>query len=258
MHRKMVSQEWPTYAAAHQKVGHRQLGDAHSVLINSPLRLPLIAWLLRFAPMTPLAIALAAILSYLLGSIPTGYLMAKAKGVDIRSVGSGNIGATNVFRALGKTAGVVTLLVDCAKGVVAVVLVPRLFALDERDLLALVCALSVILGHNYTCWLRFKGGKGIATSAGALLGLAWLAMLICLGVWLVVFGVGRYVSLASILAAVALPVAVFVTRGIGALFYLSIALAALAIWRHRSNIQRLLNGTENRFGRKPQAEADPS
>jgi glycerol-3-phosphate acyltransferase PlsY len=230
--------------------------------------------------MTPLVFAIAAVLSYLLGSIPTGYLMAKAKGVDIRSVGSGNIGATNVFRALGKPAGIITLLVDCTKGLVAVLAVPPVllrlaavredwpdfmfvlgpegrwsFDIDPKGLMEILCALAVILGHNYTCWLRFKGGKGIATSAGALLGLAWLATVICLGVWLVVFAVGRYVSLASILAAAALPVAVFVIHGIGPLLFLSLVLAGLAIWRHRSNIQRLLNGTENRFTRKPKPEA---
>src|ERR1051325_113749 len=108
--------------------------------------------------MTPLMIALSAILSYLLGSIPTGYLMAKAKGVDIRSVGSGNIGATNVFRALGKGPGIITLVVDFLKGLVAVLAVPllmaRLFFAGQNEVLPVVCALAVILGHNYTCWLR--------------------------------------------------------------------------------------------------------
>jgi len=212
--------------------------------------------------MTPLAIVACAILAYLLGSIPTGYLMARAKGIDIRTVGSGNIGATNVFRALGKVPGIITLVIDCAKGVVAVLLVPpvaaRAFSVEQTPALALVSALAVILGHNYTCWLKFKGGKGIATSAGALLGLAWLATLICLGVWVLVFLAGRYVSLASIAAAVALPIAVFFTQKTGPLFYLSLALAALAIWRHRANIRRLCNGTENRFVRKPKPEARAS
>jgi glycerol-3-phosphate acyltransferase PlsY len=212
--------------------------------------------------MTVAAVVFSAILAYLLGSIPTGYLMAKARGVDIRAVGSGNIGATNVFRALGKVPGTITLLVDCAKGVVAVLAVPllgaRLFSVERGGVLPIVCALAVILGHNYTCWLRFKGGKGIATSAGAVLGLAPLAVLICLVVWLAVFGVWRYVSLASIAAAAALPIAVLVTKQVGLLFYLAVALLVLAIWRHRSNIQRLLNGTENRFTRKSKPEAHTS
>lgn len=241
--------------------------------------------------MIPLAFAIAAILSYLLGSIPTGYLMAKAKGVDIRTVGSGNIGATNVFRALGKTAGIITLMVDCAKGIVAVVVVPMLvvqlfptlesppdfafatihrgehsitfFDAQTTDVLPVTCALFVILGHNYTCWLKFKGGKGIATSAGAVVALAPMAMLICLGVWLVVFAIGRYVSLASIAAAFALPIAVYFTKREPnlpppLLFYLAILLGLFAIWRHRSNIQRLRNGTENRLTRKPKTETHPS
>jgi glycerol-3-phosphate acyltransferase PlsY len=212
--------------------------------------------------MTPLALAVCAILAYLLGSIPTGYLMARAKGVDIRSLGSGNIGATNVFRALGKAPGIITLAVDCAKGTAAVVVVPRLvartLAVELNELAPILCALAVILGHNYTCWLRFKGGKGIATSAGALLGLAHVAVLVCLGVWLIVFGLSRYVSAASIVAAVALPVAVWFTHHTGWLFYLSLSLSALAVWRHRSNIQRLIQGTESRFRRQDRREAHKS
>ncbi len=219
--------------------------------------------------MTLVLFVTCAIMSYLLGSIPTGYLMARARGIDIRSVGSGNIGATNVFRALGKAAGTITLLVDCAKGWIAVfavpVLVGWLFRLQLPAGAPILCALAVILGHNYTCWLRFKGGKGIATSAGALLALAPMAVLICLLVWLIVFGIGRYVSLASILAAIALPVAIFCTKHLGRggnrdadqwmLFSLSIVLCVLALWRHRSNIQRLLAGTEHRFTRKSRTEA---
>jgi glycerol-3-phosphate acyltransferase PlsY len=215
--------------------------------------------------MTLLVFVTAAILSYLIGSIPTGYLMAKARGIDIRAVGSGNIGATNVFRTLGKVPGVITLTVDCAKGAAAVLLVPRLvyhlFGILSVGGLPILCVLFVILGHNYTCWLKFKGGKGIATSAGALLALSPWTVLICLAVWLVVFGIGRYVSLASIVAAIALPIAVYFTEHIGkdsethgerhVLFYLSVVLCLLALWRHRSNIYRLINGTENRFTRKP-------
>lgn len=212
--------------------------------------------------MTAAALAICVILSYLLGSVPTGYLMAKAKGVDIRSVGSGNIGATNVFRILGKGPGIITLVIDCAKGVAAVVCVPplvlRLFSVEPIDWLPPICAVAAILGHNYTCWLNFKGGKGIATSAGAFLGLAPLALLICTAVWLATFGIGRYVSLASILAAVALPISIFFTNGNGLLFHISALLAALAIWKHRSNIQRLLNGTENRFARKSKVEGTGS
>ncbi len=219
--------------------------------------------------MTLLIWAISALASYLLGSIPTGYLMARAKGIDIRSLGSGNIGATNVFRVLGKGPGALTLAIDCLKGLAAVRLVPPLvthgFGTQPVGALPVLCALCAILGHNYTCWLKFKGGKGIATSAGALLGLAPLATLVCVVVWLVVFGVGRYVSLASIAAALALPIAVYCTKrptphaaaneGNAVLFSLSIVLCLLALWKHRSNIQRLWNGTEHRFTRKPGTEA---
>jgi acyl phosphate:glycerol-3-phosphate acyltransferase len=224
--------------------------------------------LLEFVPMTLAVFAVCAILSYVLGSIPTGYLMAKARGIDIRTVGSGNIGATNVFRALGKVAGAITLILDCAKGAVAVLAVPsvvaRLVGMETIGGTPIVCALAVILGHNYTCWLKFKGGKGIATSAGALLGLAPMAVLLCVIVWVVVFGIGRYVSLASIAAAVALPVAVYCTERLGrkaapdgsrwVILSLAVALCMLALWRHRSNIHRLITGTEHRFTRKPKPD----
>jgi glycerol-3-phosphate acyltransferase PlsY len=203
-----------------------------------------------------LAYILTALFAYLLGSIPTGYLAARAKGVDIRKVGSGNIGATNVFRALGKAWGISVLLLDFAKGLGACLLVPSLAKglvgaarADEGLIsLALVAAVCVVLGHNFTVWLRFKGGKGIATSAGALAALVPWALLIGLGVWIVLFGLTRYVSLGSIGAAAALPVATwFTTGGNRVLTTLTAALAAMAILKHRANIKRLLGGTESRI-----------
>ena len=155
---------------------------------------------------------LAAIAAYLLGSIPTGYLVARARGIDIRSVGSGNIGATNVFRILGKSAGIFVLLVDFLKGFLACWMVARIAGQffestpSQKDYLALTSGLAAILGHNYTCWLKFKGGKGIATSAGVLAALFPKVFLIGLALWLLVFLVSRYVSLASIVAAASLPV----------------------------------------------------
>jgi glycerol-3-phosphate acyltransferase PlsY len=192
-----------------------------------------------------------AVASYLLGSIPTGFLWAKARGIDIRAVGSGNIGATNVMRMLGKGPGIAVLLLDAAKGFLPVFLAPRIVPVQggERDALQIVCCLLVIAGHNWTCWLKFKGGKGIATSAGALIAFLPLPLLCALGVWLGVFGLGRYVSLASICAAVALPVATWFIEGNPALFWFTTALGALAVYRHKSNIQRLLAGTENRVGK---------
>ena len=204
------------------------------------------------------------LLSYLLGSIPTGYLVAKAKGVDIRSVGSGNIGATNVFRILGKGAGIFVLTADALKGALAVLVVapviwgePPCHCHDHELVQAQGFAgISAILGHNYTCWLKFKGGKGIATTAGVFAALAPGALGIALSAWLVVFAASRYVSLASIVAAVALPLAVWLMGNGALLIGVSTALGALAIYKHKANLQRLLAGTESRIGaKKPEATA---
>jgi glycerol-3-phosphate acyltransferase PlsY len=207
---------------------------------------------------------LTVLIAYLLGSIPTGFLVAKARGVDIRTVGSGNIGATNVFRILGKAAGIFVLLVDAAKGWVAVFGVARLLAgwfypeagPSAREWFALCAGVAAILGHNYTCWLHFKGGKGIATSAGVLVALVPVPLLVILGVWISVFALSRYVSLASICAAFVLPFAAWAFGESRTIILVTAALAALAIYKHKANIQRLLNGTENRIGAKKGIAAD--
>jgi glycerol-3-phosphate acyltransferase PlsY len=205
------------------------------------------------------AYILIALAAYLLGSIPTGYLVARAKGVDIRTVGSGNIGATNVFRILGKPAGIFVLLVDALKGWVAVRiaafwLVDTLLPPDSlggsREISAIIAALFAVLGHNYTCWLRFKGGKGIATSAGVLTALVPWALLIILATWIVVFVLTRYVSLGSLAAAAVLPFATWFTTQSILLTVVTSAMSALAIYKHKGNIQRLLNGTESRINFK--------
>lgn len=193
---------------------------------------------------------LTALVAYFIGSLPTGYLWGRARGIDIRTTGSGNIGATNVFRTLGKAAGISVLLIDAIKG-----FVPTKFLLfgatpETREYHSMVAGLFAILGHNYTCWLRFKGGKGIATSAGVLIALVPSGLLITLGAWLAVFGVSRYVSLASVVAALVLPFAVWAVGRSPALITLCTALSLLAIYKHRANIQRLLAGTEHRFGSK--------
>lgn len=204
-----------------------------------------------------------ALLAYLLGSIPTGFLVAKARGIDIRAVGSGNIGATNVLRILGKPAGIAVLLADVLKGWTAVVGGTRLVFLalglapdaDTREIHTIIAALCAILGHNYTCWLRFKGGKGIATSAGVLTALVPWALLTILTVWVVLFALTRIVSVGSIAASATLP---FATYGFYRNWTLTIvtgAMAALAIYKHRANIQRLLAGTEPRVGAKPKEVA---
>jgi glycerol-3-phosphate acyltransferase PlsY len=198
------------------------------------------------------------LLAYLLGSIPTGFLVAKARGIDIRTVGSGNIGATNVFRYLGKPAGVFVLLMDALKGWVAVVILARLVAAWlypaasglSREWLGIVAGISAVLGHNYTCWLQFKGGKGIATSAGALGALMPTGVAMVLGIWIVVVTLTRYVSLASITAASALPLAAWVSGASVTIIWVAGILGALAIYKHKANIRRLFSGTESRIGNK--------
>ncbi len=207
-----------------------------------------------------------ALAAYLMGSIPTGFLVAKARGLDIRSVGSGNIGATNVFRYLGVPAGVSVLVADAAKGWLAVAVAARLISgwlspgggAETREWPAICAGFCAILGHNYTCWLYFKGGKGIATSAGVLAALAPWALLIIFGIWVVVFALGRYVSLASIAAAVSLPLAAWLTTRDSALTAATAVMTVLAVYKHRANIKRLLSGTEGRLGRhEPPAPVAP-
>jgi glycerol-3-phosphate acyltransferase PlsY len=201
---------------------------------------------------------LTVVVAYLLGSIPTGFLVGKAKGIDIRTIGSGNIGATNVFRYFGTVAGVLVLLADALKGLLAVLLVPRLAwvvfgtPVDPlaREWLYIIAGLGAVLGHNYTCWLRFKGGKGIATSAGVLIALVPYALLIILAVWMVVMGLTRFVSLASICASFTLPFATWITGGSFTMIAITAGMAVLAIYKHKPNIQRLLKGTESRIGVK--------
>jgi acyl phosphate:glycerol-3-phosphate acyltransferase len=199
-----------------------------------------------------------AIGAYLLGSIPSGFLVGRAKGIDIRKVGSGNIGATNVFRILGKPAGVVVMAADTLKGLIAVGIVPHVLywafpsaselAYVSRDYLGVVAGVFAVLGHNYTFWLWFRGGKGVATTGGVLLALSWLGFVLSAGVWLLVLALSRYVSLASIAAGFSLPFSVWISGGSPTRIAVFAIIGALAIVKHRANIQRLLNGTEHRFG----------
>lgn len=197
---------------------------------------------------------------YLIGSFPAGYFAGRLAGVDVRKEGSGNIGATNVLRVLGKGWGYSVFAIDAFKGFAAVRVAYILVkywpdAKPYGEYIAILTALMCVAGHSFPIWLRFKGGKGVATSAGALFGLVPLAVPFVLLVWIVVFEVSRYVSLASILAAVALPIIVslfarwkFVETW--ALIYFSLLIMILVLWRHRSNFSRLLKGTEQRFRRK--------
>ncbi len=202
--------------------------------------------------MPVLSYIVTALVAYLLGSIPTGFLVAKARGVDIRTVGSGNIGATNAFRVLGKGLGVFVLLMDALKGWVAVIVGAAIVDAvlpggPPLEFLRITAGITAILGHNFTCWLHFKGGKGIATSAGVLIALVPWALIIILSIFIILFLLTRYVSVGSIAASFSLPFATwFTTKDVG-LTVVTGAMAALAIVKHRKNIQRLLNGTENRI-----------
>ena len=200
---------------------------------------------------------LVAVAAYLLGSVPTGFLVARARGVDIRGVGSGNIGATNVFRVLGRAPGIFVLAVDALKGCVACEVIGGLGlkwfgdgTVSAREYFPILTGFVAVVGHNYTCWLGFKGGKGIATSTGVLLALFPTALLVVLAIWILVFAVGRYVSLASIAGAFCLPVFVMVFGYSKERFWVSVVMAALAIFKHKSNISRLIGGTEHRFGER--------
>lgn len=194
--------------------------------------------------------------SYLVGAVPFGLLIARLKGVDIRRVGSGNIGATNVLRAVGKPWGIATFACDALKGFLPAAFFPVVgnhFGANFQSLevWGVACAVAAILGHNFPIYLRFKGGKGVATSAGALLGLAPLAVVIGLSVWAAFFFTLRYVSLASIIAAASIVASGwFLYRDRGPLLPVVLSvLGALVIARHHANIRRLLNGTESRFGK---------
>lgn len=211
--------------------------------------------------MPALIYILTAFGAYLIGSIPTGFLVAKAKGIDIRSVGSGNIGATNAMRVLGKPAGIFVLLMDALKGYAActwfVALVFNGFkvAPEQVATLQIIAGIGAVLGHNYTCWLKFKGGKGIATTAGVYLALAPWAVLVALAVFILAVLFTKYVSVGSIAAAVALSVTVWVMTPHNLLLgIVTTALGVLAIYKHKGNLQRLRAGTENRLGQKKAAE----
>ena len=201
---------------------------------------------------------LIAFLSYLIGSIPWGYLLARSKRIDIRRQGSGNIGAANVTRVMGKKWGYLVFLFDFLKGFLSVKLGSLVAVYFQGNIVvgSVIAGIACVLGHDYPIWLGFKGGKGIATLAGAILALFPPLVFVSFGVvWIAVFLIGRFTSLASISAAIALPLAVSLIvaktePAFPLLVGFSVLMGALAIWRHRSNIVRLLRGTENRFGRK--------
>lgn len=192
-------------------------------------------------------------LAYLVGATPTSYLMGRLVfGIDLREHGSGNLGATNTFRVLGWTAAVPVAIVDVAKGFAPVMFFPRWDNAMEPEW-ALAYGAAAIVGHVFSVYVRFKGGKGVATSAGVFLALAPWAVLIGLVAWAAVVAVTRIVSLGSLAAAVTLPVAVYFTGEPEVELWLAVGLACFVTYAHRSNIGRLLRGEENRFGGKERA-----
>jgi glycerol-3-phosphate acyltransferase PlsY len=204
--------------------------------------------------------------AYLIGSFPTGYLAGRCSGIDIRQHGSGNIGATNVVRVLGKKWGGLVLAIDFFKGWLPVVLATQwgeAFAINPHSAPGAIAALMALLGHSFPCWLGFRGGKGISTSAGIIVGLFPGSFPFCLGSWLLVFFTTGYVSLASLVGAAMLPLTVMVFYFLNphhdssswmSADWLSLLVAFLmggvVIWRHRSNLKRLCQGTEPHFKKK--------
>lgn len=215
-------------------------------------------------------IGIIAVLSYLVGSIPTSIIVGRlVRGIDIRQHGSGNAGGTNVIRVLGWKAGVFVILMDMAKGLVATLLIsrlmfgalpfPNLTPFDDYTVVQIIAGSCAILGHIWTLFAGFRGGKGIATAGGMLIGIAPVEVAVSFGVFAIVFLVTHYVSLGSLSAAVAFPLTMFFREnvfleeipGYNTLIYFSIAIALLIIYTHRTNIKRLLAGTENRISRTP-------
>lgn len=193
-------------------------------------------------------ILLSLALAFVLGSIPFSQLVARLRGIDLRSVGSGNIGATNLARALGYGAGALGLLLDALKGATAVVLARALPGDASTPAIQSLAAVLSVAGHAFTPWLGFRGGKGVATGAGAFAVLAPLATLCSALVFAVVVSLGRMVSLASVLAAATLPVAAYFLGAPRPAIAGAAAVAALVVARHRENLVRLVRGTESRLG----------
>lgn len=205
----------------------------------------------------------AVLIGYFLGIFQTGYLYGKYKGIDIRSQGSGNAGATNTLRVLGYKAGLITFAGDLLKAILAVVIVHVLFGAyfpQELHVLKLYAGFGAVLGHNFPFFLKFKGGKGIACTSGMILAVCPIAAPLCLALFIGAVAITRYVSLGSILVVITFLIQVLVFGQLGYLpvdeafrpeFYaVSACFTALALWQHRANIKRLLTGTENKFGMK--------
>jgi glycerol-3-phosphate acyltransferase PlsY len=213
-----------------------------------------------------ISLGLIVLLSYIVGSIPTSIILSKlSRGIDIRDHGSGNAGGTNVARVLGWQAGVFVILIDILKGYAATQLIPKLMygpipfenrtSFEDFTVIQIIAGCAAIMGHIWTAFGGFRGGKGIATAGGVLAGLATIELLVALGVFIVVFVVSRYVSLGSVSAALSLPVAMLLRhnvfhaelRGYHTLIFFTIGISLLLLYTHRGNIRRLMAGTESRL-----------
>lgn len=194
------------------------------------------------------------IAAYIIGSIPTSYLVGRVRGVDIRKQGSGNVGATNMLRVAGKLPALIVLIADVLKGVVAVTLLSLLFynrdMLIDFNVLRVLLGISAIVGHNWSIFLKLKGGKGVATSCGVLMILLPKAMAVAAVVFLITIWLTKYVSLGSIFLSIAVPIVAAVTGNEIELILLSVTICILISYRHKDNIKRLLKGTENKLGSK--------
>ena len=195
-------------------------------------------------------IVLALLASYLLGAMPTSFLAGKLfRGIDLREHGSGNLGATNLYRTLGAKFAIPVGLFDAAKGAVPVMVIAPM--VSSSKYFAVLCGIMAVVGQVFSVFVRFRGGKGVATASGVMLGLTPWAVLVSLGVWLIVVRVSGYVSLGSMIGAAVLPIAAWLLHPLQRdIIWIQILVALAIIWLHRANIRRLLAGTENRFGRR--------
>jgi acyl phosphate:glycerol-3-phosphate acyltransferase len=219
--------------------------------------------------------------AYLLGSIPTGYIAGRIAGIDIREHGSGSTGATNVWRCIGKAAGITVFAIDLLKGTLAVWLMQHagdinaliqpflssnsnnaqssssdpLFGMAQ-EWFVVAAAMLVLIGHSRSCWIGFKGGKSVATGLGVLFGINWIVALGAFGLWLATMAIWRTVSISSIIAAIAVPVLMFLTQSPLAYLLLTCVGGLFVIWRHRANIGRILQGTEPRITDRPPVEQE--
>lgn len=198
---------------------------------------------------------IAGLISYLIGSIPTSYIIAKLlRGIDIRDYGSGNIGATNLIRVVGKTPGIIALLLDVFKGVLPLVLLAQIFYRPQmaisKPLFSVVLGLCVVFGHIWTIFLRFKGGKGVATTIGVFIGLMPLVTTLALVIWLIVVLLTKYVSLGSLVMAVSLPLLMIIFSQPTEYILFSVILCIFICYKHKDNIKRLIEGREFKIGER--------